>query len=114
MNKIMIVTFLVIILVIVGVSLYLLITVMVNDLRKRLYNITSDEFEITEVLINGQFMPPGNFSEIVLPHAGMNCFAFQGTFNGKWTILYATGAVKIVAIPKSEFSNEKEEEKNGG
>jgi hypothetical protein len=79
-------------------------------LQDNIIRLTSDEFEITEVLINGQFIPPGNISEIVMPHLGMGCFAMQGTFNGKWTILYAAGAVKIVAIPKSEFPTEKKED----
>jgi hypothetical protein len=65
--------------------------------------ITSDDFEILEVYINNQDIPPGNISEIIFPSSKMNCFAMQGIFNGKWTIIYATGLVKITAIPKSEL-----------
>lgn len=70
-------------------------------------HICYPDYEVIEVSVNGTFIPPGNISEIILPNKRMNCFAMQGTFNGKWNMIYAIGAVKIIVMPRSEMGEEK-------
>ena len=78
------------------------------DKKPDIVTLTNEDFEFLEININGQDLTPGNISDIVLPNARMNCVAMQGLFNNKWTFIYATGGIKIVAILRSEM---KEKEK---
>jgi hypothetical protein len=76
-----------------------------KDIGIHLY---SSEYEFIEVKINNQDMPPGNMSEIVLPY---DCIAMQGIIYGKWTKIFISHGVKVIAIPRSELERIEKENK---
>ncbi len=67
------------------------------------WHISTDDFEFVEVSVNGQDYPPGMFEEIILPHNNQNCFEFHGISLGVSTIIFASGAIKIVAQSRKEL-----------
>ncbi len=60
--------------------------------------ITRNQWEIIQISVNGQEIP--NVYEVQLPSLETGCFVLKSIFMGKDHIIWATGAIKIIAYPK--------------
>ena len=95
---------------IVWLSIFIVVAIIalihyVKQPRNKPLSLTYEDWEFIEFSINGQDMPPANIAEIILPTANRNCYAIRGTFWGKDSVMWFTGAVKIVALPKEKKSD---------